>query len=138
MPMSPGWIGIAHFCPAGQHVCVFPFTQHERFLGQQPAAPQQRVVARLQHFLSHSSSFGPQRLQSPVDGLAHRQLVGQHFCGPQRARPLGQRGTHWRSEPVPTRIVTHSSFGLQQRGPQPTSCFLQQSCWRKFAQYSPG
>jgi hypothetical protein len=30
-----------------------------------------------------------------VDGLAHRQLVGQHFCGPQRARPLGQRGTHW-------------------------------------------
>jgi hypothetical protein len=136
--MSPCWIGIAHFCPGGQHFCVFPVTQHERLFGQQPALPQQRVVALLQHFFSHSSSFGAHRLQRPVAGFAQRQFVGQHLLGPQRARPLGQRGSQTRSEPVPIRMVRHSSFGLQQRGPQPVSCVLQQSCWSGFAQNSPG
>jgi hypothetical protein len=55
VPMSPARIGMAHFFPEGQQICVSPVTQHERLLGQHPAFPQHREVVLSQHFLSHSS-----------------------------------------------------------------------------------
>jgi hypothetical protein len=136
IPMFPRRIGTAHFCRGGQHTCFLPVTQHERFFGQQPAFPQQRVVRLSQHLRSHSSSNGSQRLQRPVEGFAQRQFFGQHVSLPQRARPSGQRGTQTAIE---GRIdLAHSSFGLQQVTPHSVSRFLQQVPVTCDAQNSPG
>jgi hypothetical protein len=85
MPMSPRRIGTAHFVRGGQQISFLPVTQHERLFGQQPASPQQRDVCRLQHFLPHSSSFGRQRLHSPVDGFWQCHFGGQHLLFPHQA-----------------------------------------------------
>jgi hypothetical protein len=136
MPMSPPRIGIAHFVPEGQHFCVLPVTQQERFFGQHPALPQQREVLLSQHFFSHSSWFLRQRLQRPILSLAQFHFGGQHLFLPHHAWPWGQRFSHTRSEPVPILIVVHSSLGLQHRGPQPRSPILQQSFCCELAQNS--
>jgi len=65
-------------------------------------------------------------------------LGGQHLFRPHQACFGGQRFSQKSCDPVPTRIVLHSSFGLQHWRPQPLSSSLQQSLWLKFAQYSPG
>ena len=80
---------MAHFSPRGQQTCVLPLLQHERLFGQQPALPQQRVVRLSQHLRRHSSWLGAQRLQSPVEGFAHRQFFGQHFDGTAPRATLG-------------------------------------------------
>ena len=142
MPMFPRRIGIAHFVRGGQHTCdppgPEPLTQHDRLFGQQPASPQQREVRRSQHFVPHSSSFCWQRLQRPVRSLAHRHLGGQHLSRPHHARPVGQRRSQNFWDAVPTRIVLHSSFGLQHLSPQPLSPCLQHSLLLGFAQNSSG
>jgi hypothetical protein len=127
MPMFPWRMGMAHFSPRGQQTCVLPLLQHERLFGQQPALPQQRVVRLSQHLRRHSSWFGAQRLQRPVEGLAQRQLVGQHFEGPHRARPCGQRFAQTVCDEVPNRARRHSSFGSQQTRPHASCPFLQHS-----------
>jgi hypothetical protein len=136
IPLAPARIGTAHFCPGGQHVCVLPVLQQDRFFGQQPALPQHRVVRLSQHLRSHSSSFGPQRLHSPVDGFTQRQFFGQHLSLPQRARPCGQRGTQTATAGRIER--THSSLGAQHRSAHLSSPCLQQSPWAGLAQNSPG
>lgn len=108
MPMLPARIGIAHFSPAGQHFCVLLVLQHARFFGQQPAFPQQRVVFRLQHFFSHSSSSGQQRLHNPLLSLMHFHFGGQQLSLPHHARFAGQRFVHVSLLPVPMRIFRHS------------------------------
>lgn len=134
--MLPERIGIAHFVPAAQQTCSGPLTQHERLFGQQPAFPQQREVRRSQHFVPHSSSFRPQRLQRPVRSLAQRHRGGQQVLRPHHARFGGQRSSQVTVDAVPTRIERHSWFGLQQKRPQPRSPCLQQSLSRGFAQNS--
>ncbi len=134
-PMFPARIGTAHFVRGGQHTCAFSVTQQERFFGQQPALPQQRVVRLSQHLRSHSSSFGPQRSHSPVDGFTQRQFFGQHLSLPQRARPCGQRGTQTAIAGLIDR--THSSLGAQHRSAHLSSPCLQQSPVGGWAQNSP-
>jgi hypothetical protein len=136
IPMSPGWIGTAHPWRGGQHTCFGPFTQQDRFFGQQPAFPQQRDVRRSQQRFSHSSSFGRQRLQSPLRSLTQCHLGGQHLSRPHHDCCGGQRFTQTRCEAVPTRMDLHSSFGLQHSRPQPRSSRLQQRFSRGFAQTS--
>jgi len=97
-PMLPGRMGTAHFVRGGQQTCFLPVTQHDRFFGQQPALPQQRDVCLSQHLLPHSSSFGRQRLQSPVLGFRQCHFGGQHLPSPHRAWPEGQRFTHTLTE----------------------------------------
>jgi hypothetical protein len=137
IPMSPARIGTAHFSPAGQHFCVPPVTQHERLLGQQPAAPQHREVRRLQQRSLHCSSFGQQRLQSPVDSLMHFHRGGQHLFLPHHARFDGQRLVQTSRLLVPTRVVRHSSFSRQHSRPQRLWPRLQQRFSARFAQNSP-
>jgi hypothetical protein len=135
-------MGVAHLWRAGQHTCrppgPVPFTQQERFFGQQPASPQQRDVRRSQHLLPHSSSFCLHRLQRPVRSLMQCQRGGQHLLLPHQARFGGQRCSQTSALPVPTRIVRHSSFALQHRRPQPRCPILQHFRQRGVAQNSSG
>jgi hypothetical protein len=135
-PMFPRRIGTAHFVRGGQQTWLLSVTQQERFFGQQPALPQQRLVRLSQHLRSHSSSFGPQRLHSPVEGFTQRQFLGQHLSLPQRARPCGQRGTQIASAGLIDR--THSSLGAQHRSAHRSSPCLQHSPRAGLAQNSPG
>ena len=98
-PMFPRRIGTAHFVRGGQQTCFLPFTQQERFFGQQPALPQQREVLRSQHLFPHSSSFGRHRLQRPVLGFWQCHFGGQHLPSPHQAWPEGHRFTQMLTEP---------------------------------------
>jgi hypothetical protein len=113
--MLPGVICRVHFVFGGQQVRLPPTVQQARPLRQHSWLAQHRLVFLSQHFVPHSSWFALHRLHNPRAGLAQRQLVGQHFWGPQRARPCGHLSTQTPPPTMPTRNVTHSSLSLQHR-----------------------
>jgi hypothetical protein len=85
MPIAPRRIIGAHFVFGGQQVRSPSTVQHARPFWQQRFGPQHRLVRLSQHFVPHSSSVRPQRLQSPVLSLAQRHFGGQHFFRPHHA-----------------------------------------------------
>jgi len=85
MPIAPRRIIGAHLVFGGQQVRSPSTVQHARPFWQQRFGPQQRLVRLSQHFVPHSSSVRPQRLQRPVLSLAQRHLGGQHFLRPHHA-----------------------------------------------------